>query len=246
MGGVGFSDYAEGTDPKQVFKGLVDRALYENGHGGYSGSIAEKDGFTILSSQPMTLAEAEAVERAEYAKDESPAHDKWGPACAIPIFNPEVGAGPERFLALKFETINYTGQPYELAIAEAEKRRKRDEYVKTVTSVVDDRSYRVEVEATKGKAVTKYYAGQHGPFDTQAQARAELVRRMKLATPALYVANDDYTVMAKVVREDGKDLVVARYVPKKRVITAEVTYATRVATKSDKPWGWYFFGIASC
>ncbi len=26
----------------------------------------------------------------------------------------------------------------------------------------------------------------------------------------------------------------------------EVTYATRVATKSDKPWGWYFFGIASC
>lgn len=59
-GGSEFSVYAVGTDAKSAFQKAVSEARYESGSGGYSGNIAEKDGFKLRSSDPMTRAQARA------------------------------------------------------------------------------------------------------------------------------------------------------------------------------------------
>jgi len=50
MGGCDFYKQYVGTkSPTEAFKELVDDAIYEYGHGGYSGTIKEKDGYRLLS-----------------------------------------------------------------------------------------------------------------------------------------------------------------------------------------------------
>ena len=44
MGANTFVEQGNGENPKQVFNALVEQACYEYGHGGYTGSIAEKGG----------------------------------------------------------------------------------------------------------------------------------------------------------------------------------------------------------
>ena len=44
MGANTFVEQGNGENPKQVFNALVEEAQFEYGHGGYTGSIAEKGG----------------------------------------------------------------------------------------------------------------------------------------------------------------------------------------------------------
>lgn len=81
-GGTDFWDWGQGSDPRKVFSELRERARHEYGHGGYSGSIAEKDGFKIRSREKMSTKEAEA-----FANRDIDNNDKWGPAFAIPSGN---------------------------------------------------------------------------------------------------------------------------------------------------------------
>jgi len=79
-GAVDFYTYGEGHDPKRVFSQLVDRAFHEHGHGGYTGSISEKDGFVLRSRTPMTREEAQA-----FAYKDIDHNDKYEPAFAVPV-----------------------------------------------------------------------------------------------------------------------------------------------------------------
>ena len=81
-GGTDFWDWGQGSDPRKVFSDLQARAQHEYGHGGYSGSIAEKDGYKIRSREKMNTKEAEA-----FANRDIDNNDKWGPAFAIPSGN---------------------------------------------------------------------------------------------------------------------------------------------------------------
>jgi hypothetical protein len=47
MGATAFTDRASGKTADEAYRHAVDQALYWNGHGGYTGTIAEKDGFVI-------------------------------------------------------------------------------------------------------------------------------------------------------------------------------------------------------
>lgn len=49
MGACGFGDTAAGRDAQDAFNTAVRDAQYENGHGGYSGTIAEKSSFTLIT-----------------------------------------------------------------------------------------------------------------------------------------------------------------------------------------------------
>lgn len=80
MGGTTFETIGKGTDAKAVFASLRDQAQDEDGHGGYTGTIAEKPGFKVIRQTAMTRKEAQVVAEAEMDKNE-----KWGPAFAIPI-----------------------------------------------------------------------------------------------------------------------------------------------------------------
>lgn len=106
MGAEVFFTVARGNTAREAFETAVEDAQYEFGHGGYSGTIAEKSSFTMIPFSgkdvtPMEFADV-LIERSDPRID-----DKWGPAGCIEITDIEegaaeadysVGEGPRKFL----------------------------------------------------------------------------------------------------------------------------------------------------
>ena len=100
MGAEVFTNKSFGKDAKSAFWRVVDAASYEHGHGGYTGTIAEKDSFVVVEC-PIDDVDAfiEAVDvycyskkctidskhEAVVAKASKIFDDKWGPALCIPL-----------------------------------------------------------------------------------------------------------------------------------------------------------------
>ena len=80
MGATEFTQFQTGLDPVTTFRGAVEAAAWEYGHGGYSGTLAEKDELTVVSDDGISLYEA--TEMAEKLMQDSDERiiDKWGPA----------------------------------------------------------------------------------------------------------------------------------------------------------------------
>jgi hypothetical protein len=76
-GSTEFSNYVPIPDPKRAYQKACDDAGYEKGHG-YSGTIVESTGYSILTRTPMSLDAA-------YNYADKHEAEKWGPALAIPI-----------------------------------------------------------------------------------------------------------------------------------------------------------------
>lgn len=94
MGAQTFRVNVFGKTAQDAYNEAVQQAHYEYGHAGYTGTIAEKDGFTIVEA-PNGLAEAfvDAVESgadeagfagAAFEKAVKIHDDKWGPALCVP------------------------------------------------------------------------------------------------------------------------------------------------------------------
>ena len=78
MGSAVFMTIAKGGDAREAFISAVREAQYNYGHAGYTGTIAEKDSFTVI---PL----AEGVTPDDYVdqligKMDERVNDKWGPA----------------------------------------------------------------------------------------------------------------------------------------------------------------------
>lgn len=73
MGAYQFRNSAIAETPGAAFARLRDQALYEHGHGGYTGTIAEKVGFTFVGAVDALPSEVEKfmadLEDAEYEDD---------------------------------------------------------------------------------------------------------------------------------------------------------------------------------
>jgi hypothetical protein len=80
MGAEDFMFAVSGTDLKKLHAEAVEQALYDYGHAGYTGSIAEKPQVELRADGKVfpTVGEAEAFAHAD--QDEN---DKWGPAFAV-------------------------------------------------------------------------------------------------------------------------------------------------------------------
>ncbi|HET6286497.1 MAG TPA: hypothetical protein VFG15_07070 [Amycolatopsis sp.] len=61
MGSATFITYAEGADVEVAFREAVDQAQHDHGHGGYTGTIANKDSYIVIDGVPRTEADAEAL-----------------------------------------------------------------------------------------------------------------------------------------------------------------------------------------
>ena len=97
MGATTFYHRIESTNAKDSFNGLVEDAQYENGHGGYTGTIAEKSAFS-MSKKPTEIDADEWHEMVEdfdeddkeqkhyheLKSDYNTYDDKWGDALCIP------------------------------------------------------------------------------------------------------------------------------------------------------------------
>ena len=85
MGATDFMIWSKGKTAKEAFKTARDQALYESGHGGYTGTIAEKHEFRTILAGGRELTREKIREHAEKLLNNE-AHwtnDKWGPAACI-------------------------------------------------------------------------------------------------------------------------------------------------------------------
>ena len=55
MGATNFATIAFGKDAAEAFRTAQERSLHEHGHNGYTGTIAEKSGFTLARPCPMRV-----------------------------------------------------------------------------------------------------------------------------------------------------------------------------------------------
>jgi len=83
MGGTTFFTYGYGKDAKEAFRRAVEEATWEHGHGGYTGTIAEKSDYISIPE-----SEHKGKNKIKYAqtlidKEDRRIDDKWGPAGAI-------------------------------------------------------------------------------------------------------------------------------------------------------------------
>ena len=101
-GGQTFIDIAAGRDMADAFDSAVKHALYEYGHRGYTGTIAEKPGFQDVGNPSPTTNYVTLVRHAEdmlfgdadrvpeelrgWVREAAKIYDdKWGPAAAFEI-----------------------------------------------------------------------------------------------------------------------------------------------------------------
>lgn len=86
MGACDFFTISDGATAKEAFCRAVEEAQYEYGHGGYTGTIAEKTSFKMVSV-PAGEDPIEYAEKLMYEDDYAQAMDKWGPACCVKLSN---------------------------------------------------------------------------------------------------------------------------------------------------------------
>jgi len=83
MGADTFFNHAKGKTANEAFKSIVEDAQYEHGHGGYTGTIAEKGSFVMINLPKGQDAREYANKLIE---DNDPrVDDKWGPAGCIKV-----------------------------------------------------------------------------------------------------------------------------------------------------------------
>lgn len=85
MGADQFSCTAKSKTATQAFNAAVNKAQYDHGHSGYTGTIAEKSEFVMIVPNEGESPE-DCAERLTEERDKR-IDDKWGPAGCIDCGN---------------------------------------------------------------------------------------------------------------------------------------------------------------
>lgn len=87
MGACDFQDRVRGKTAQEAFDAAVTNARYLYGHGGYTGTIAEKHEFRLMKlPDGMTVDQFVIKLSDDYEEDDdgfNPYYDKWGPAGCV-------------------------------------------------------------------------------------------------------------------------------------------------------------------
>lgn len=89
MSAQDFENRVKGKTADEAFWFAVEEALYDYGHSGYTGTIAEKHEFVMIKPKDGETPEA-CIERLQQIDDDSdtdgnPYMDKWGPSGCIDL-----------------------------------------------------------------------------------------------------------------------------------------------------------------
>lgn len=88
MGASIFIVYQPGADPDEAFRAAAAQARHDHGHGGYTGTIAEKNSYTVITHTPQTSEQAKATAQQLMTANDDRIRDRAGPAGAIPVKDP--------------------------------------------------------------------------------------------------------------------------------------------------------------
>jgi hypothetical protein len=83
MGAQQFFNRATGKNARDAFVNAVERASDDEGRGGYTGTIAEKHEFVMISVPDGE--DATAFARKLLNEDDPRIEDKWGPAGCVKV-----------------------------------------------------------------------------------------------------------------------------------------------------------------
>jgi hypothetical protein len=241
-GGSDFSVFVKGTDARRAFEEAVKEARYESGHGGYSGTIAEKSGYKIRKSTPMSMEVA-----GDFVDSDLEHNDKWGPAFAVPVCEAKKGK-PEKVtveVEADKESRYYDGSYAKNdAIKKIKEDYRRTQPGKTFTFKGLDAS---QVQAGKAK-LTKSPVNRESIFwwkrskgresGTEYKSKQEAIERFKANDPRVFLDGEVWTLMEK---SPVTSFTVAGGVSSKWSVTVEVT----PEDTTGPIIGWYFYGIAS-
>lgn len=90
MGSVNFDVVGHGKTAKTAFNQARKEALHYHGHGGYTGTIAEKDTFKEVKLSPEVIADKKLFwAKINELLDSEDFEDKWGPAGCVKIADGE-------------------------------------------------------------------------------------------------------------------------------------------------------------
>ena len=85
MGATVFSCSAKGKDANEAFSVACSEALYEYGHGGYTGSIAEKSSFRLVPLHESVIKDKVLFFDKIRRLIDDEFSDKWGPAGCVEL-----------------------------------------------------------------------------------------------------------------------------------------------------------------
>ncbi len=85
MGADEFFTTSKGKNAEEAFYAALEETRYEVGHRSYTGTIAEKHEFEMLTDRKMPEREAEKLAQGLIEKSDRRACDKWGPALCIAL-----------------------------------------------------------------------------------------------------------------------------------------------------------------
>ena len=252
MGAEGVVERVEGKDYKSAYEAHRDQVAWEEGHGGYTGSIAESTG-VYLNSRP--LLDWDAHEEAQRAIWGGRPNDpqKWGPTAAYPIAEPTktrtktitydvAGLDWDKRREKQTQIIRANARPGEGVVKVDSKATERVPKVKTSTTTGEGKRVTVYVVLDEWGHVYKFRGGVES-FDTQAKARAAAERAAQHARENPRGARGSvFTVEGRIRREDGSPLVTVKNETVKDPVTIVVTYGV---PSTKPPKAWYLAGIYS-
>ena len=228
-------------DAESAFSAAKRAALHENGFGGFTGSVAEKNEFVVISEHALSAEDADALaERLMRARDGRIA-DPAGPAGAIPIA--EDGSkllyrGAKGMLALDGDATSVEIE----RLAAAAVVLKPGEQIIRVNIIENKPTAKVLDESTKAKPKSTFVVTDTATGDEVARF-ASLGEAKKAVRELLGQSTEarQLVVNRVFIREDSTPLISMR----KAVIKRRVRFAAEISRPSKaKTQGWVFFGVA--
>jgi hypothetical protein len=85
MGATTFGAVGRGATAQEAFRNAREEAQWEHGHGGYSGTVAEKSSFTYVEVTDEVRGDRRLLNEKIDELTDNQFSDKWGPAGCIKL-----------------------------------------------------------------------------------------------------------------------------------------------------------------
>ena len=237
-GAQGFEEWVDITDPRRAFDAARREAEYEYGSRGYTGSIAEKGGFQVVSRTPLSKSQInDMMQSGRYSITNN---DKWGDAFAAPYAEERVVTEKEYTVRVPAKSRQEALALGKKAIAEKGRTRKGATVsvkLQEVFKTKEAGNPEVSVDRLSEKPAT-FVVNRFGE-KTPARNLAEAKR---FAAQALSGSPVGGTV--EIVRTQRLALVQKTGEPT-RLAEWEVRGIRQQVQVSNKIKGWAFWGMAS-
>lgn len=248
MGATTFREFQAGSDVKDAFSEAVSDARYMSGAGGYSGTLAEKGSYVVITTERrLGPHAADDLARRLIAGGDPRIADKWGPAGAIAVYPSEETT---RTVTVKTRlTGDQVNDAYN-AVRKATTLRD-DETIDgvTITSCTNPKRSRTVSPGSKATydvvAIADHQVETLGTYPSLGEAKKALTQLSREAQARSLTHYPSGRPTELRVQQSPGTLPTVLVTLTACTVTAEVTIVCETVADT-RPDGWLFFGSASC